>query len=341
MTRLFSTVFLQKKVINLAGLESKNLSLIRTLKILENYSDFNHPLTQKDIVNHLANDFGIEVERKTIGRNIALLKEAGYEIENTKQGCYLVERCFEDSELRLLIDGVLASKYITANHSKELINKLCGLSNKYFRRHVKNIYSVNDWGKTDNQSLFYTIEIVDDAIEQNKMVEYDYNKFGIDKNLHKSSFQRVSPYQLILHNQRYYLMGYSKYWGHMVYHRLDHITNIRVSKHDIVPITDVDGYKNGINYQNLTTAMPYMYNDKPERIMLKANEKMVDQIIDWFGKGVDIKPDGENVNVTLNASPKAMLYWAVQYADEVEIIKPETLREEIKIFLNKAVEKYK
>lgn len=320
--------------------EPKKLALLRVLEILETYSDSEHPLKQEDILNLLSKDFGIELERKTIGRNIALLKEAGYEIESTKQGCYLVERRFEDSELRLLIDGVLASKYITANHSKELINKLCGLSNKYFRRHVKNIYSVNDWGKTDNQSLFYSIEVVDDAIEQNKMVEYDYNKFGTDKNLHKSSFQRVSPYQLILHNQRYYLMGYSKYWGHMVYHRLDHITNIRVSKHDIVPINEVEGYKNGINYQNLTTAMPYMYNDKPERIVIKTCDKMVDQIIDWFGKSVDIKPDGDDITVTLNASPKAMLYWSVQYADEVEVIKPEALRQEIKEFLNKAVDKY-
>ncbi len=321
--------------------EPKKLALLRVLEILETYSDCDHPLKQEDILNLLSKDFGIELERKTIGRNIALLKEAGYEIESTKQGCYLAERKFEDSELRLLIDGVLASKYINANHSKELINKLCGLSNKYFRRHIKNIYSVNDWGKTENQSLFYSIEVVDDAIEQQKMVEYDYNKFGVDKMLHKSSFQRISPYQLILHNQRYYLMGFSKYWGHMVFHRLDHITNIKVSEHAIVPINEVDGYKNGINYQNLTTAMPYMYNDKPERVVIKTNEKMVDQIIDWFGKDIDISVNGEAVKATLTASPKAMLYWCVQYADEVEVISPVSLREQIKDFLNKAVEKYR
>ncbi len=323
------------------SLEPKKLALLRILEILEIYSDENHPLKQEDIVNLLNNDYGIEVERKTIGRNLALLKEAGYEIESTKQGSYLLDRRFEDSELRLLIDGVLASKHITATHSKELINKLCGLSNKYFRRHVKNIYSVNDWGKTDNQSLFYSIEVIDDAIEQNKMVEYDYNKFGIDKALHKSSFQRVSPYQLILHNQRYYLMAYSKYWEHIVYHRLDHITNIRVSDHDIIPINEVEGYKSGINYQDLTTAMPYMYNDKPEKITLITNEKMVDQIIDWFGKDVDISMHGDDVKVQITASPKAMLYWTVQYADEVEVISPASLRQNVKDFLQKATDKYK
>ncbi|MBQ3058023.1 MAG: WYL domain-containing protein [Clostridia bacterium] len=323
------------------GFEPKKLALLRVLEILQNYSDCDHPLKQEDIIEYLINDYGIEVERKTIGRNLALLKEAGYEIESTKQGSYLAERPFEDSELRLLIDGVLASKHITAKHSKELINKLCGLSNKYFRRHVKNIYSVNDWGKTDNQALFYNIEIIDEAIENGKMVQYDYNKFGADKNLHKSSFQRVSPYQLILHNQRYYLMGYSKYWEHMVYHRLDHITNIQISERDAIPIRDIDGYKNGINYQELTTAMPYMYNDKPEKIVFTASEKTIDHVIDWFGKDIEINKKEDEVTFTLTASPKAMLYWAVQYADEVEILKPAALREEIKIFLNKAVDKYK
>lgn len=322
------------------GFEPKKLALLRTLEILEKYSDCDHPLKQEEIIKYLSDDYGIEVERKTIGRNLALLKEAGYEIESVKQGSFLVERRFEDSELRLLIDGVLASKYITAKHSKELIDKLCGLSNKYFRRHVKNIYSINDWGKTDNQSLFYSIEIIDEAIESGKMVQYDYNKYGIDKTLQKSSFQRVSPYQLILHNQRYYLMGYSKYWGHMVFHRLDHITNIKVSDRDAIPIRDVEGYQNGINYQELTTAMPYMYNDKPERIVFSADEKTIDHVIDWFGKVVEIKPDGNKMLFTINASPKAMLYWAVQYADEVEILKPISLREEIKAFLNKAIDKY-
>ena len=323
------------------GFEPKKLALLRTLEILEKYSDADHPLKQEDIIDYLSNDYGIEVERKTVGRNLALLKEAGYEIVSIKQGSYLDERRFEDSELRLLIDGVLASKYITAKHSKELIDKLCGLSNKYFRRHVKNIYSVGDWGKTDNQSLFYSIEIIDEAIENGKMVQYDYNKYGADKTLHKSSFQRVSPYQLILHNQRYYLMGYSPYWKQMAFHRLDHITNIKVSDRDAIPIRDVEGYENGINYQELTTAMPYMYNDKPERIVFSANEKTIDHVIDWFGKEVEIRPDGDKMIFTLHASPKAMLYWAVQYADEVEIIKPENLREEIKDFLNKAVDKYK
>lgn len=102
-------------------MESKKLALLRILQILKDKSDVDHPLKQEDIANRIADDYGIEIERKAIGRNISLLREAGYDIENTRKGCYLAERDFEDSELRLLIDGVLSSRHINAKHSKDLI----------------------------------------------------------------------------------------------------------------------------------------------------------------------------------------------------------------------------
>ena len=209
--------------------EPKKLALIRIWQILKDYSDYDHPLTQEDIAVKLENEYGIVIERKAISRNISLLKEAGIDIVSRRAGSYLERREFEDSELHMLIDGVLSSKHITAKHSKDIIERLCSLSNKYFRPNVKHIHSVNDWYKTDNQALFYNIELIDTAIEEGKQIHYDYNKYGIDKKLHKSSHQYVSPYLMILHNQRYYLMAYSEYWGNMVFHRLDRITNMTVA----------------------------------------------------------------------------------------------------------------
>ena len=119
------------------SLEPTKLALVRILQILEQYSDFDHPLKQQDIIEYLDKDYGIAIERKAVGRNLSLLKEAGYDIASDRRGSYLAERTFDDSELRMLIDGVLASRHITAKHSKELIERLCSLSNKYFRSHVK------------------------------------------------------------------------------------------------------------------------------------------------------------------------------------------------------------
>jgi predicted DNA-binding transcriptional regulator YafY len=325
------------------SLESKKLALLRIWQILQKYSDCDHPLTQDEIVDRLDKDYGIIIERKAVGRNISLLKEAKIDIESTsRDGCYLATREFEDTELRLLIDSVLCSQHINPKHSADLIEKLCNHGNKYFRSCVKNIHTVNDWNKTENAALFFNIEMVDTAIEQGKQLQYDYNKYGIDKNLHKSSFQRVTPYQLILHNQKYYLMAYSSYWGNMVFHRLDRISNIRLYDQPAQQIREIPGYESGIDYKKISSTMPYMYTDEPERITFLADVSIIDQIIDWFGKDVAIrKTDDENkVDISLWASPNAMEHWATQYINYVEVTSPAHLRNKICEDLQKATEKY-
>ena len=322
--------------------ETKKLALLRILEILQKNTDELHPLTHNEIANILLKEYGIEIERKAIGRNISLLLEADYDIATTKRGVYLNERKYEPSEIRMLIDGVLSSQNIGAKHSKDLIEKLASEQNKYFRHNIKHIHALNDFNKSDNSEVFYSIDIVHEAIELGKMVEYDYNKYGADKKLHKTSFQRISPYQLILHNQRYYLMGYSSYWGHMTYHRLDRIANMIVSPREAVPISEVKGFEDGINYKNLTTAMPYMFSDMPETIEMLAVDWIIDQVIDWFGKDIRIEQTSTVgiYKIILRSSPTGMLFWAMQYTDECEIIKPLSLRERIKETLIKAKEKY-
>lgn len=327
----------------MSAIEPKKLAIIRILQILQRHSDYDHPLTQDEIIKYLDTEYGIQMERKAVGKNIADLREAGFDIGSRRAGSYIDSREFEDSELRLLIDGVLQSKYITAKHSKDLIDRLCGLSNKYFRSHVKNVYSINDWSKTDNQALFYNIDVVDEAVATGKQVQYDYNKYGNDLKLHKSSFQRVSPYQLILHNQRYYLMGYSDYWGNMTFHRLDRITNMRIYDKPLTPISKVEGYESGLDFKQIASTMPYMYTDTPERIEFIADEIIVDQIVDWFGLNIKVKPlpdEEKKVRVSLFASPKAMEHWALQYLNHVEVIKPDSLRQSIRQSIVSATEKY-
>ena len=326
----------------MSELEPKKLALIRILQIFEKYSDFDHPLKQEDIANYLEEDYGIVIERKAIGRNISLLKEAGYDIEQTRVGSFLEARSFEDSELRMLIDGVLSSTHIAPKYSKDLIKRLCGLSNVYFKSHIKNIYSVNDWNKTDNMALFYNIDMIDLAIEKGVQIAFDYNKFGVDKKLHKSASHKASPYQLILHNQRYYLMALNERWHNMGFYRLDRISNMRLNEAAaLTDIRTVEGFEKGIDYKQFSSPLPYMFTDKHEKIELKAQERIVDQIVDWFGKDIKITPlDEEYVKVELVASPNAMEFWAMQYMNFVEVVKPLELRERVKANIEKAKEKY-
>lgn len=329
------------------SLEPKKLAIIRILQILHKHSDADHPLTQDEIATYLLNDYGIELERKAIGKNIAILRDyfcsdndVECDIVSDKHGSYMLSRPFEDSELRMLIDGVLASRHITANHSKKLIEKLCNLSNTYFRSHVKNIYSVNDWSKTDNAALFLNIDIIDGAIEGGKKVAFVYNKYGEDKKLHKSSDNIASPYQLILHNQRYYLMACNERWGNMTYYRLDRITDMRLLDEPATPLRSVEGYESGINYKEIATSLPYMFTDKPEHVEFLCDGWVMDHVVDWFGDNACISRQGERYKVSVRVSPMAMEYWAMQYLNAVEITFPQLLRQKIAANLHAAIEKY-
>ncbi len=328
-------------------LESKKLALLRILHILEYYSDAEHPLTQEDILKYLEKDYGIILERKAVARQISLLKEA-YDYPNSpivlcsdrRKGTYIEQRAFEDAELKMLIDGVLSSRYITASHSKQLIDKLCALSNKYFRSHVKNVYSVNEWRKTNNYDLFYKIEQIDEAIERGRRITFDYNKYRWDKTMKKTATHTVSPYQLILHNQRYYLMSYNEKFEQICYYRLDHITNMQIEDVPVTPLRSVEGYQNGIDYKRFSASLPYMFSDGIESVEFRTDFRMIDHVIDWFGKEVKIEKDGGMYKVTVRVSLQAMEYWAMQYLNNVEILSPQSLRDKLKENLKNALEKY-
>lgn len=320
--------------------EPKKAALIRVLQILQYYTDVGHPLKHDEIVSLLEKNYGLIVERKVIGRTILLLNEMGYDIVTTKKGSYLATRHFEDSELRLLIDGVLSSKHISVKHSADLIKKISGLSNKYFAKHIKHVYSVNSWEKTENVSVFYSIEIIDEAIEANKQIKFEYNKFGEDKKLHRSAVHTVSPYQMILHNQRYYLMGFNEKWREIRYYRLDRITNIEITDNAITPLREMKGYENGIDYKRFSSMMPYMFADEPKSVEFLSEPWVLDQIIDWFGKDIRIEKSGEKYLIKVKASVNAMEYWAMQYLNAVEVLKPTELRNRIKNNLQQANEKY-
>jgi Predicted transcriptional regulator len=242
------------------------------------------------------------------------LRECGVEIYSDRKGSYLENRQFEPSELRLLIDSVLGSAHINAVHSKDLIDKLVLAGGKHFKSRIKNIHSVNDWNKTDNLSFFYNIDIIDEAIETNKRIRFYYNKYGTDKKLHHSAQHIVSPYQMLLHNQHYYLFSRNEKWGNIGFYRIDKITEIEILDEPQTPLRENEGYKNGINYKDISSHHPYMFTDKPQQVELRCDIWVIDAILDWFGNDVTVKDNKDGTtNVALRTSVNAMEYWAMQY----------------------------
>lgn len=324
----------------MSSLESKKLALLRILEILKRYSDANHPLTQEEIICRLKKDYGITLERKAVSRNFSLLREAGYEINSSPRGSYLESRDFENSELKVLIDSVLSSKYITAKQSTRLIDKLSLLSTVHFKPYIKNACSVNEWNKTDNQEVFYNIDTVNEAISLDKKITFDYNKYGKDKKLHKSSKHKVSPYQLILHNQKYYLLAKNDGCESVSYFRLDRITKIKIDNETLLRLNTVKRYERGINYSQLAT-QPYLDGSNDERVEMIIDPSILDEIIDTYGKNVQINDTGNGkYTVSLKSSVMSMEHYAMQYIDAIEILKPVELRERIKESLKNGLRRY-
>ena len=192
---------------NKDSLEPKKLALLRIQEILERYSDYDHHLTHNDIIHYLERDYDLILERKAVARDLSLLKEAGLEIESDRDGSFLAVRKFDDTELRILIDGVLSSPFISCRDSKDLIERLCSLSSVYFPVKNKHIYAVNEWAKEENPQLLYNIDLISDAIDQKRQLEITFSGYGTDKKRHKSKYSlHVTPVALFLIEQEYLLL---------------------------------------------------------------------------------------------------------------------------------------
>ena len=169
------------------------------LDILRKYTDEDHRLSQKDIIDILETEYDLSADRKSVKRNITSLMDMGYDINFSealrmfpnKEGVleesyilsdFYLEREFEDSELRLLIDSLLFSKHIPYSQCKDLIHKLEGLPNQYFKTHVRFISTLPETAPK-NPQLFYTIEVLDEAIAKGRQVAFTYNSYGTDKKL--------------------------------------------------------------------------------------------------------------------------------------------------------------
>lgn len=317
--------------------------ILRIKEILERYSDQSNPLTQKKIIEYLKKDYGITCERKAVARNITKLQEMGYDIVSNRKGTYLVEKEFTDSELRLLIDSVMCSRHINPKHSKDLINKLTALGGVSFCNFAKHIsYSAN-WDKSANLDFFLNIEIFHEAISNSLQVAFYYNKYGIDKKLKRKSLHKriVNPYGMVLHNQRYYLMGNDSRYENLLFYRIDKITRPTLLDTSLRHLDTLPSYEQGLDVGRLTTCHPYLYVDSPQEITLLCADWMVDEIIDWFGKDFAVKRVNEKqIEIAISAAPRAIIFWLLQYGEHVEVLSPLSLREELKKKLDAIVQKY-
>lgn len=345
--------------------QPKKLLILNILDILKRYTDADHRLSQKGIADILKNKYNMTADRKAIRRNLLNLMDCGYEIEYSetirmvpgKDGNleenyiwsdFYLKRAFDDSELRLLIDSLLFSKHIPYSQCKALVEKLEGLSNIYFRSRIKHIARMPE-DKTDNKQLFYTIELLDEAISKKRKVSFKYIEYGTDKKIHMKKrpdgTEReyiVSPYQMAAKEGKYYLICNFDKYNDISNYRLDRIRELQILDEPLKPFESLK-WANGKSF-DLAMYMkehPYMYSSENIRVKMRIVKPMITDMIDIFGKDIAFSDEDETgVNVSVYASETATEQFAKSYAPDVIVLEPQDMANRIKESMERSMRQY-
>ena len=314
------------------GLQDKKALNMLILEILEQYTDSDHPLTQMEIVDLLEKNYGVPCTRQTVKNNLMLLGEMGYEI-SMEGGIYLMSRQFENAELRMLIDSVLFSRTLSGKQAKRLVEKLTGLGNKYFRAKVKHVCHLPKLIHSDNKQVLLNLDVLNDAIEQERKVRFTYNSYGKDFQLHPRRKEPyiVNPYQMVVNQGRYYLLCSYDTSNRLSHYRLDYMTKLEMLDKKVKPMDQMEDFVQGYSLPKHMEEHIYMFSGSSVQVKMRVRSSVNrDALIDWFGKGFRIvKEDADGLIVSVACNELAMKYWALQYGEHMEVLEPKSLREAI------------
>lgn len=322
---------------------NKKMLNMLILEILKEYSDQEHRLTQQEIIRLLKSNYDMDCDRRSVKNNVVCLKELGYEI-SMEDGYYLLEREFDDAELRMLIDSVLFSKNLTQKQAKTLIEKLKGMGNRYFSAKVNHVSNLPELHHGDNKQLMYVLDTINEAISQHKKISFVYNKYGSDFKLHPKREEKyvVNPYQMVANNGFYYLIGnYDKY-DDISHYRLDKMTCVEMLTEKVKPQNQVTGLEQGLNLPKHMAEHIYMFSGESVAINMLVDETIISELVDWFGNDFYVieKRRNNQVLVRLKCNEQAFFYWALQYGPYVEVLEPISLRSKIAEAVSEMNEKY-
>ena len=322
---------------------NKKMLNMLILEILKEYSDQEHRLTQQEIIRLLKSNYDMDCDRRSVKNNVMCLKELGYEI-SMEDGYYLLEREFDDAELRMLIDSVLFSKNLTQKQAKTLIEKLKGMGNRYFSAKVNHVSNLPELHHGDNKQLMYVLDTINEAISQHKKISFVYNKYGSDFKLHPKREEKyvVNPYQMVANNGFYYLIGnYDKY-DDIYHYRLDKMTCVEMLTEKMKPQNQVTGLEQGLNLPKHMAEHIYMFSGESVAINMLVDETIISELVDWFGNDFYVieKRRNNQVLVRLKCNEQAFFYWALQYGPYVEVLEPVSLRSKIAEAVSEMNEKY-
>ncbi len=321
---------------------------IYILEILEKNTTEKKTMSQKELIKHLFDDYGLEVGRNTLSKYLSQLRNNGYIAG--QRGVYKVNK-FNDHELRLLIDGVLFGQHIPADDASKLIEKLKAMSELGLKDRVKNVYYVEGFNRTQNKRLYQMIDTIDEAIQKEKQLVVAQAKFDIEKGrlVRTGRELTVDPYQLVTEKSHYYLICFVDDGNPNSHHgkglenlRIDRWWSVDIAKTPRRRIETVPGYEHGFRLDDYMREHIYMWSGKSERVTLRIKSYNISDFIDWFGTDYRlIKYDKEYMEVSIKVNINAIKLWALQYGRVATVLRPESLRKEIAKELQELSERYK
>lgn len=308
------------------------LKLLYILETLVRDTDQEHKKGTAELIDMLKSR-GLSAERKSIYDDIETLREFGLDIIYDKEepaGYYLGERDFELAELKLLVDAVQSSKFITAKKSAVLISKLEKLTSPGEARNLQRQVYVSGRIKTMNESIYYNVDAVHSAIAGDSKIAFRYMVWNLEKQLVPKSDRAVtvSPWALVWDDENYYMIAFDGESGIMKHYRVDKMKDIRCLQE---PREGRESFK-GFDAAGFAKKTFGMYGGRIEKVTLECDNSLVGPILDRFGTDVIIVPAGEErFKVTQEVAVSGQFFgWLVGLGSGVRIVYPQNVADEFR-----------
>lgn len=323
---------------------NQKLKLLYLARYLMQHSDEEHPVSTAQIIEELARN-DISAERKSIYDDIEALRNFGVDIIQVKGkngGYYIGERDFELPELKLLVDSVQSSKFITQDKTYKLIKKIESLASIYDGQLLQRQVFVSNRVKSMNESIYYTVDVISDAITQNRKIRYQYFEYTVEKERrfrHDGKFYNVSPFALIWDDENYYMLAWDSDAEKMKHYRVDKMFRVSMTEDEREGLEEF----RKVDMSAYTKSVFGMFGGNEQKVKLRFSNYLAGAVLDRFGRDTIIIKDGDEhftVSVSVVVS-RQFLAWVFGFGGDAEIISPEEVRNEMKKQAEVIAEKYK
>lgn len=317
---------------------STKLKMLYIKEYLEKMSDEDNPVSVEELLDFLQKK-EIECERKSVYSDVKTLKEYGMDISSVRTprpGYALLSRDFEIPELRLLIDAVQAANFITPKKSKELIEKIGSLCSEYQATVLEKQVYIDNRVKCSNEEIYYNIDIINRAIQQNKQVSFVYRKRRFDETegvivTDEKEFT-VSPYALIWSNDHYYLVSNNSRYDNLMHTRIDRMRKVEIFDMKSRNFAEVSPYRSFFDSADYSGKIFNMFSGDTQRLEICCHNSIVEEILDRFGQKGEIRSSDEENRfrlVTKCIISDGLVSWIMQFGDKIRVISPESLKKDI------------